>query len=78
MLKSVKKGSLIRAKSIFSGEEVVGYVVNDPTPKEIAVKTSDGKVKVIDTLTFIVTVLPLIDTLIDWIIRKWNLIFKKN
>ena len=78
MLKSVKKGSLIRAKSIFSGEEIVGYVVNDPTPKEIAVKTSDGKVKVIDTLTFIVTVLPLIDTLIDWIIRKWNLIFKKN
>lgn len=78
MLKSVKKGSLIRAKSIFSGEEVVGYVVNDPTPKEIAVKTSDGKVKVIDTLTFIVTVLPLIDTLIDWIIRKWNLIFKNN
>lgn len=78
MLKSVKKGSLIRAKSIFNGEEVVGYVVNDPTPKEIAVKTSDGKVKVIDTLTFIVTVLPLIDTLIDWIIRKWNLIFKKN
>lgn len=78
MLKSVKKGSLIRAKSIFSGEEVVGYVVNDPTPKEIAVKTSDGKVKVIDTLTFIVTVLPLIDTLIDWIIRKWNLIFKKD
>lgn len=78
MLKSVKKGSLIRAKSIFSGEEVVGYVVNDPTPKEIAVKTSDGKVKVIDTLTFIVTVLPLIDTLINWIIRKWNLIFKKD
>lgn len=78
MLKSVKKGSLIRAKSIFSGEEIVGYVVNDPTPKEIAVKTSDGKVKVIDTLTFIVTVLPLIDTLIDWIIRKWNLIFKKD
>jgi|AACY02.18.fsa_nt_gi hypothetical protein len=78
MLKSVKKGSLIRAKSIFSGEEIVGYVVNDPTPKEIAVKTSDGKVKVIDTLTFIVTVLPLIDTLINWIIRKWNLIFKKD
>lgn len=78
MLKLVKKGSLVKAKSIISDEEITGYVINDPTPKEIAIKTSDGKVKVIDTLTFVVTVLPLIDTLLDWIIKKWNQFFKSK
>ena len=58
MLKDVKKGTLIKAKNIIDGEEVVGYVVNDPTPKNIAVKMNDGKVKIIDTLTFVITVLP--------------------
>ena len=77
MLKLVKKGSLVKAKSIVSDEEIIGYVINDPTPKEIAIKTNDGKVKVIDTLTFVVTVLPLIDTFLDWIIKKWNQFFKK-
>jgi penicillin V acylase-like amidase (Ntn superfamily) len=78
MLKLVKKGSLVKAKSIVSDEEIIGYVINDPTPKEIAIKTNDGKVKVIDTLTFVVTVLPLIDTLLDWIIKKWNQFFKSK
>lgn len=77
MLKDVKKGVLIKAKNILDGEEVVGYVVNDPTPKNIAVKTNDGRVKIIDTLTFVITVLPMVDSLLDWIIKIFKRLFKK-
>lgn len=63
----LKEGMTIELEDVNTGEVVKGKVTKRLNKNQVVIETPDGKEQVVDLLKFIVTIIPLVNIIIDWV-----------
>ena len=77
-MSKLKNGQTIELENVLTGEVTRGIVKERISKNKVLIETPDGQQKVVDLLQFIVTIIPLLDTIITWIGQKISRLFKKK
>lgn len=77
-MKKLKRGQTLQLEDLKTGEIKQVVLVQRVTKSNVIVETSDGKEEVVDLLNFVVTVIPLLDIIFNWIGEKISNLFNRT
>lgn len=79
---AVKKGAYVRLVSKKKNEQLEGrvnYSYKAPSGAEVvSITTPTGLIRVVNIAEFVVTILPLLDRIIEWLAEKIKLFRKRD